>query len=96
MSCLTCQLPIPACCVLGLRVGVTSADVARLGAVAAAQLLPAPDLPGGYVGEIPRTAAGACTFLQGHACSIHETRPQACRDQDPFFCRGAVRRAGAA
>ncbi len=88
MSCLTCGVARAVCCET-LRLGLSSADVARLPHSAQVRLLPAPrDLPGDYVAEMPRHPNGSCIHLRGHRCSIYEARPQACRDQEPTYCRG--------
>jgi len=92
MTCRACGLPTPVCCENpAVRVGLWPADVARLDPEVS--LLPAPNLPGGFVAELPRRADGACVMLRADgACGIYAMRPQACRDQDTFFCRSEAAR----
>lgn len=79
MSCLSCKLPVAACCRAGLVIPVTPEDVVRSQAILMA-------------GALPLRKDGSCAFLSAdESCSIYEVRPQACRDQDPRVCeRGGM------
>lgn len=79
MTCLAigCALPRVVCCAAGLRIPVTAADVDRAPGVLAA-------------GDMPLREDGSCVHLDGCRCAIYTARPDACREQDPFFCRSAA------
>lgn len=58
-------------CCMVIRVPLTPAESERFGA-----------------SELPRKLDGTCVnLLASGACAIYESRPQACRDQDPGVCR---------
>lgn len=82
--CATCT---SACCRWPIAIGMTPADIERLGPARAVHVLP-PEFPGGYyVGQLAKAADGTCIFLRENGCAIHEVKPEMCQQLEASTCR---------
>jgi Fe-S-cluster containining protein len=80
--CATCW---SSCCRLPGPVGVTAADVARLGDLAR-HVLPPDDPSSRFAGQLAKLADNACVFLRDDGCAVHEIKPEICRQFDAATC----------